>query len=127
MTNEREPPIHRPSTRADLAKLFAEQQAVVYLTVDWSCSERSSRTVFAQAVDQLIASCPIDGRIAFYVVHDDCDGFEEWTKALAIRWAIAGAGTVVWLRNGKVVWGEANAAAIGVKKLVEITISHFDC
>ena len=127
MMSERESPIRRPLTRADLEWLSAEPQALVYLTADWSVVERFGRTVFAQAVDRLIASCPIDGGIAFYVVHERCEGFEGWAKAFANPWAITGAGTVVWLRNGKVVWSEVNAAATGVEKLVEITISHFGC
>jgi hypothetical protein len=125
MTSEREPPIRRPSTRADLENLSAEQQAVVYLAVDWSGPERRSRAVFAQAVEHLLASCRDNGRIAFYAVHDDCEGFAEWAEARAIPWAIAGSGTVVWLRNGNVVSSEVSAAATGVEKLVGITMFLF--
>jgi hypothetical protein len=119
--------IHRPLTRADLDWLCAEPQALVYLTVDWSGPERLSRTVFAQTIDRLTASCPDEGRISFWVVHEKCEGFEEWAMTLAIGGNISGWGTVIWLRNGEVVWSAVNAAATGVEKLIAVTVAHFGC
>jgi hypothetical protein len=115
------------STRADLEAIRAEDQAVVYLTVNWSVTERSSRNVFAQVVDRLAASRPDGGRISFWFVPGAYEGFRDWLNALGIPSGVVttGKGTVLWLRNGKVVWSVESAATIGVEKLIAVTVAHF--
>ena len=109
-------------TVEEMQRITAADRAIVFLTVDWSVTERNSRRCFRRLIESLSeAAVP---EIDLFVVNEDDDPMRQKLPAsIACSCVPLGVGTMFWMERGKVVAGEINPCSIGHRGLFERTVS----
>jgi hypothetical protein len=104
-----------------LADVSAAPRALVFLTVPWSGPERTARLAFRAAAEQLAAEYA-GLAIRFFSLDEDAEWCQRWLAGLAIPQLGGGhplgAGSMVWLENGRPVASEIGGAALQARGVV---------
>jgi hypothetical protein len=106
----------------DVATINQCYRAIVYLTVDWSIPERESRKIFNEAIAPLLSRF----KVMAFRVSEDSAVIMEWLASLDWAHAPMGAGSVLWLENGRCVDSVIFPSRIGVRGILEKTNSLWD-
>ncbi len=110
--------------------MLAEPRALLYLSVNWSMPERSSRQVVAE-LDELWRrrrpECPVPSYAADLSdgVGEVWDTLTAWLAAsgLPASLAFSGAGALLWLRSGRAELHMPYAHQYSVAKLLAASAS----
>ena len=107
-----------------LPSIQKAMRALVFISVPWSGPERKSRQVFQDAVAELEANHKQLGIAYFRLDVDEDETSQKWLSAMGFpELTIQGAGSTLWLQNGKVLASEVHACSIGPSGIVARTIS----
>lgn len=99
-------------------------RAVVFISVPWSGPERISREVFRVAVAKLEKEFPDHGISFYHLEADEDESSQKWLTSVGhANYAIAGSGSILWVKSGSVISSELNASSIGVNGIFDCTLS----
>ncbi len=92
-----------------LPAVNAALRALVFLTVPWSGPERTARTAFRVAAEQLAAESP-DLGIECFSLDEEAEWCQAWLATLGLPQLGGGyplgAGSILWLESGRAVTHE---------------------
>jgi hypothetical protein len=109
------------ATVEEALRMAAADRGIVFLTVDWSVTERHSRQCFRRLVESLAGAAVPE--IDLFVVNEDDDAVrQELPASVDCSCVPLGVGTMFWMERGKVVAGEINPCSIGHRGLFDRTI-----
>ena len=97
--------VREGTDEALIAAINAAPRALVFLTVPWSCPERTARADFRKAVVRLAEiGLPVEA----FTVDEEAELAQRWLGALGLpepygRGVPIGWGSVLWLESGRVV------------------------
>jgi hypothetical protein len=105
----------------DLPSLIAAPRSVLLLSVPWSMPERAARAVFYAAADQL--GTALSPAIQFFVMDEEAVWGRPWLMSLNIPSynAAIGAGTILWMANGRLMNSVLSGSQLTAKDIVERT------
>jgi hypothetical protein len=95
---------------ADVPPVFLANQAIVFMSVDWSGPERRGR----QRLQQLIDRCRDSElpQIEFFVVNEDDDTLRsQFPTSIQCVCTPLGAGSIHWIERGRFVANEVSAGS----------------
>jgi hypothetical protein len=112
--------VFREGSGADLVVAIRDApRALVFISVPWSCPERNARQVFRAAVAKLEAEFPDLGTNYFRLDVDEDEISQKWLLSVGCpQFARLGAGSLLWLESGQVIFNEISANSLGVKGIV---------
>jgi hypothetical protein len=110
---------------AELVSAIREAlRAIVFIGVPWSGPERQGRQVFRAAVAKLGQEYPDHGILFFRLEVDEDKISHDWLTSVGYpEFAVAGAGSLLWLELGKVLSTEINANSLGAQGIVDRSTS----
>ncbi len=120
--------IHQTTDEPTLAALRAGPRVLVFLTVPWSCPERLGRKAFLEAAQQLSRD-HADLAIQYYMLDEDDSLCRRWASSLGIGHSqdfSLGAGSLIWLENGKVVGNTVSAGYERADGIIRTSLSLWD-
>jgi hypothetical protein len=112
--------IHRQDMPDELPEALAAPRALVFLTVPWSCPERTARAAFHAAASRLTWEYS-DLGITFFSLDGEADPVQTWLAALRIDClgtGPCGAGSMLWLEEGTLVSSEIGGANMSANDIV---------
>jgi hypothetical protein len=97
--------VREAADEALLVAIAAAPRALVFLTVPWSCPERTARSDFRKAVGRL---AEIDLPVEAFAVDEESELVQRWLCTLGLpepygRGVPIGWGSMLWLEAGRVV------------------------
>lgn len=105
-----------------VAAIRRAQRALVLISVPWSMQERQSRQAFEQALAELQAEPTYQSVAGFRIEVDEDAAAQQWLASLGLQdWAINGAGGLLWLEAGRVVYRVISAHSAGPAKIAAQT------
>lgn len=118
----------------DLAEMLGAENAALFVFVDWSEYARCGKEIFEEAEAKL-ATTSSNCSISWWIVDISSDhappspALHQWLRAEEQKGKVRvfpniamGNGSVVWMKNGKVVRFEPNALRSGPGGLVHSTV-----
>lgn len=98
-------------------------RALVYLKVDWSGPERTSRRAFFEAVERLSKDHAILG-IRFYLLDEEADPVRAFliSSGFDVKHP-RGSGSLIWLESGQAVDSVDNGYLLGAAGIVERSLA----
>jgi hypothetical protein len=103
-----------------IATIGDSSRAIVFISVPWSGPERIARQLFRIAVDRIERDFSELGVSNFRLEVDEDEESHRWLSSIGyLPWAIAGVGSLLWLKSGKAISSEISASAIGVDGIIE--------
>jgi hypothetical protein len=116
----------------ELAEMLSEENAALFVFVDWSEYARCGKGIFEEAEAKLAASS--NGPVSYWFVDisfidaSPNPALHQWLKAQEQKGRVRvfpsiamGSGSVVWMRRGEVVRFEPSAVRSGTRGLVHQT------
>jgi hypothetical protein len=107
-----------------IAAIQSAPLAIVVISVPWSGPEREARRIFEAASEQLAGRRSNLHIACFRLKVDEDPASHHWLASLGVsEFAIAGAGSLLWLESGKVVSCDITANRLGVDGVVARSLS----
>jgi len=104
---------------AIIAAIQEAPKALVFISVPWSCAERSARQVFRAAVARAEVAFPELGIRFFHLDVDEDEASQQWLSSIGLSQFVGtGAGSLLWLEYGQVMSSEITANSLGVEGVV---------
>src|SRR4051794_17251845 len=102
-----------------IAAIREAPRALVFISVPWSVPERHARQVFLAATSRLKVALPEPGTCCFRLDVDEDEASLRWLASIGLpQLASAGAGSLVWLEEGRVVSREITANTLGTAGVI---------
>lgn len=108
---------------AELVSAIQETpRALVFVSVPWSAPERNARRVFTKAVEVLEQKHTALGIRYFRLEADEDDVSMNWLSSIGfLHFAVMGAGSLLWLENGRVIGDEVSVNLLNVLGVIAKT------